>query len=70
METCHNFVKVKLVFNNIICSFEISPSVDYRHFTVLPDVGGVVSVTTSRCEKLPFIFWDFQSTWLLVKFIV
>jgi hypothetical protein len=68
---CHNFVKVeRSFFNNIICSFKISPSVDYHHFTVLPYVGGVVSGTMSRCEKLPFIFWDFQSTWLLVKLIV
>lgn len=54
---CHNCIKVKLFFNNITYSFKISPtSVDYHHFTVLPDVGGVVSGTTSRCEKLPFIF--------------
>lgn len=53
---CHNFVKVKLFFfNNIIYSFKIPPSVDYHHFTVLPDVGGVVSGIMSGCEKLPFI---------------
>lgn len=53
---CHNFVKVELFFNNIIYSFKISPGVDYHHFRVLPDVGGVVSGTMSRCGKLPFIF--------------